>query len=75
MRWGPDPVHVAWMDVTNEAWLASVMKAPLALSCYGCIAAATQAAQVPMFDGRVVAKDRAHGLGMNGLEGIRSWCR
>ncbi|CAE6925523.1 unnamed protein product [Symbiodinium natans] len=32
MRWGPDPVHVAWMDVTNEA------------------------AQVPMFDGRVVAK-------------------
>ncbi|CAE7361620.1 unnamed protein product, partial [Symbiodinium necroappetens] len=32
MRWGPDPAHVAWMDVTNEA------------------------AQVPMFDGRVVAK-------------------
>mmetsp|Transcript_23253 Transcript_23253/g.43712 ORF Transcript_23253/g.43712 Transcript_23253/m.43712 type:complete len:160 (-) Transcript_23253:146-625(-) len=32
MRWGPEPVHVAWMDVTNEA------------------------AQVPMFDGRVVAK-------------------
>ena len=21
MRWGPDPAHVAWMDVTNEARL------------------------------------------------------
>ncbi|CAK9073454.1 unnamed protein product [Durusdinium trenchii] len=32
MRWGPDPLQVAWMDVTNEA------------------------AQVPFFDGKVVAK-------------------
>eukprot|EP00434_Breviolum_minutum_P015983 symbB.v1.2.014090.t1/scaffold1014.1/size144222/3 len=32
MRWGSDPLHVAWMDVTNEA------------------------AQVPLFDGKVVAK-------------------
>ncbi|CAL1150317.1 unnamed protein product [Cladocopium goreaui] len=32
LRWGPDPLQVAWMDVTNEA------------------------AQVPLFDGKVVAK-------------------